>query len=299
MNGSFTVNSPARINGGSTAGSGNPGLLPYKSKNIDLSAEWYYGPSSYLSVGYFHKQVSDFIGTQFTNSTLFGLSNPGQGAIFKEAVAALGAGAPFAARTSASDPMGILDYVVANYPGAVFYNNGTPVGIIGQAGDPLLDFTITQPGNSDQVANISGWEFAIQHNFWNTGFGTILNYTIVNSDKTYDNTLRYTATQFAITGVSDSANAVLFYEKNGIQARLAYNWRAGFLSGYTTDPFYTEPYGQFDVSASYDIKPAFSVFMDGINITNANRRGHMRNDNIVTFAAPGYSRYSVGLRYKF
>src|SRR3546814_14024346 len=49
-------------------------------------------------------------------------------------------------------------------------------------GDPLLNFEITQPINSDQTAAIDGWEFALQHSFWDTGFGVILNYTIVNGD---------------------------------------------------------------------------------------------------------------------
>src|SRR3546814_15364312 len=51
-------------------------------------------------------------------------------------------------------------------------------------GDPLLNFEITQPINSDQTAAIDGWEFALQHSFWDTGFGVILNYTIVNGDAT-------------------------------------------------------------------------------------------------------------------
>lgn len=39
MQGGITVAQPLRPNGGSTASRGNPGLLPYKAKNIDLSAE--------------------------------------------------------------------------------------------------------------------------------------------------------------------------------------------------------------------------------------------------------------------
>lgn len=174
-----------------------------------------------------------------------------------------------------------------------------PRGIIGQANDPAVAFTTSQPGNSDQIAKLHGWEFALQHSFWDTGFGTILNYTIVKSDTAYDNTLRYTATQFAVTGVSDSANAVLYYDKNGLQARVAYNWRDGFLSGYGLDPFYVEPYGQFDVSASYEFTKGLTAFVEGINVTSADRKGHMRNDQTVFFAAPGYARYSAGLRFTF
>jgi outer membrane receptor protein involved in Fe transport len=92
---------------------------------------------------------------------------------------------------------------------------------------------------------------------------------------------------------------VLYYDKNGFQARVAYNWRDGFLSGYGFDPYYIDAYGQFDVSASWEFKKGMTAFVEGINITKADRRGHMRNDQTVFFAAPGYARYSAGLRYTF
>lgn len=289
MQGGLTVNSPARPDGGGTGSSGNPGLLPYKSKNIDLSAEYYYGPSSYASVGFFHKTVSNFIGTTTSQIPLFGLTNPAHGAAYQEAVAALGSSAT-AAQIGA--------YIQAHYP-ELYTTVGTDPAIIGAPGDPALVFTVGAPANSDQVAHLHGFEFALQHSFWNTGFGAILNYTIVKSDTHYDNALRYTVTQFAVTGVSDSANAVLYYDKNGIQARLAYNWRGSYLASYGLDPFYVEPYGQLDASASWEFRKNFTVFVEGINITNSDRRGHMRNDNTVYFAAPGYARYDIGLRVGF
>jgi TonB-dependent receptor len=290
MQGGITVAQPLRPNGGSTAGSGNPGLLPYKSKNIDLSAEWYYDKTSYVSVGFFHKNVSNFIANTTTQGPLFDLPNPAQGAAVAAARTALGGNPNFAA---------ILGWLATNRPSVVQLTNGVPSGIIGQAADPDVVFTVTQPGNSAQTAKLHGFEFAVQHSFWDTGIGAILNYTVVNSDTQFDNTLRYTETQFAVNGVSDSANAVLFYDKNGIQARIAYNWRDGFLSNYGFDPFYVDPYGQFDVSASWEFKKGLTVFVEGINITNADRRGHMRNDNTVFFAAPGYARYTGGLRFSF
>ncbi len=290
MQGGITVNQPLRPGGGSTAGSGNPGLLPYKSKNIDLSAEWYYGKDSYLSVGYFNKKVSNFIANTTVQGPLFNLTNPATGAAVQAARTALGGSPGFAA---------ILAYLAVNNPSVVEFSNGAPRGVLGRPSDPAVQFTITRPGNSDQVAKLNGWEFAIQHSFWDTGFGAQVNYTIVNSDTKFDNTLRYTATQFAVSGVSDSANAVVYYDKNGFQARVAYNWRDGFLSGYGFDPYYVEAYGQFDVSASWEFRKGMTAFVEGINITKADRRGHMRNDQTVFFAAPGYARYSAGLRYTF
>lgn len=290
MQGGITVGQPLRPGGGSTAGSGNPGLLPYKAKNVDLSAEWYYGKDSYVSVGFFHKKVSNFIANTTIQGPLFNLTNPATGAAVQAARTALGGSPGFAA---------ILAYLAVNNPSVVEFSNGTPRGILGRSGDPAVQFTITRPGNSDQVAKLNGWEFAVQHAFWDTGFGTQLNYTIVKSDTKFDNTLRYTETQFAVNGVSDSANAVLYYDKNGFQARVAYNWRDGFLSGYGFDPYYIEPYGQFDVSASWEFRKGMTAFVEGINLTKADRRGHMRNDQTVFFAAPGYARYSAGLRYTF
>lgn len=290
MQGGLTVNQPLRPNGGSTASSGNPGLLPYKSKNIDLSAEWYFGRESYVSVGFFRKEVSNFIANSTVQGPLFDLPNPAQGAAVQAARTALGGNPGFAA---------ILAYLAANNPSVVEFQNGVPRGILGQASDPDVVFTITRPGNSGQVAKLHGWEFAVQHSFWETGFGAQLNYTIVKSDTDYDNTLRYTETQFAVTGVSDSANAVLYYDKNGIQARVAYNWRDGFLGGYGFDPFYIESYGQWDASASWEFRKGMTVFVEGINITKEDRRGHQRNSQTVFFAAPGYARYAAGVRFTF
>jgi TonB-dependent receptor len=290
MQGGITVNQPLRPGGGSTAGSGNPGLFPYKSKNIDLSAEWYYGNDSYVSVGYFNKKVSNFIANTTVQGPLFNLTNPATGAAVQAARTALGGNPGFAA---------ILAYLAVNNPSVVEFSNGVPRGVLGRPTDPAVQFTINRPGNTTQVANLNGWEFAVQHSFWETGFGAQVNYTIVNSDTQFDNTLRYTATQFAVNGVSDSANAVLYYDKNGFQARVAYNWRDGFLGGYGFDPFYIDAYGQFDVSASWEFKKGMTAFVEGINITKADRRGHMRNDQTVFFAAPGYARYSAGLRVNF
>lgn len=291
MQGGITLAQPLRVGaGGSQASAGNPALLPYKSKNVDLSAEWYYDRASYVSVGFFNKKVSNFIANDTTQTPLFDLPDPSQGAAATAARQALGPNAGFDQ---------IVAWVQANRPADYVAGVGTAGGVAGRAGDPNVIFTFTQPSNSDQQARLWGWEFAIQHNFWDTGFGAILNYTVVNSDTGFDNTLPWTTTQFAVPGASDSANAVLYYDKNGLQARIAYNWRDRFLAGKDQDPYYIKSYGQFDASLSYEFKKGLTAFVEGINITNADRTGVRRNDRAIFFAAPGYARYSAGIRFTF
>ena len=53
-------------------------MLPYKSKNIDLSAEWYYSNDSYISAGFFHKKVRNFISQTQVNMPAFGLGQAGK-----------------------------------------------------------------------------------------------------------------------------------------------------------------------------------------------------------------------------
>ncbi|NIJ37159.1 TonB-dependent receptor [Sphingopyxis panaciterrae] len=286
MQGGRTIDTLFRVGGG-TGSLGNPGLIPYKSKNIDLSAEWYYGRDSYLSVGYFHKDVSNFISSTRIDYNSPGITTPVNGPRWQAALAALGADATLGE---------IRQYIINTFPDTVTGNtiNAAP-------GDPLVNFEITTPVNNDRTASINGWEFAIQHSFWDTGFGVILNYTIVNGDAIYDNAkpASVTVPQFALTGLSDSANAVAYYDKNGLQARVAWNWRDKFLQSSGPNPTYIEEYWQIDASASYEFIPGITGFVEAINLTGEGRRGHMRHKNNVTFVQPGFARYAAGVRFSF
>lgn len=51
---------------------GNPSLQPFKSTNYDLSLEWYISPVSYLSIGGFYKNLSDFLELQTLPVERFG-----------------------------------------------------------------------------------------------------------------------------------------------------------------------------------------------------------------------------------
>lgn len=284
IQGGLTLDSLFRAVDG-TGREGNPSLRPFTSTNFDISAEWYYGDDSYISVGYFRKDIENFIGSDVTGENYYGLTHPGQGNRAAEARAALG-GSP-----SAAD---LVAYYQANYPALVVDG-----AIVGASDDPLLTFLIERPVASDRTDSFEGLEFALQHTFGESGFGVIANYTIADTELSFDNTLSFRELQLAVTGVSDSANLVGFYDKNGLQARVAYNWRDKFLSGGGRNPFYVEDYYQIDANISYDIRDNFTVFAEGIDITGTDRRGHRRSVNNAFFMNPQKGRYAVGARYKF
>ncbi len=300
LQGGLTLNRQFGIAGGGGL-QGNPNLVPFLSRNIDVSLEWYYAPASYVSAGYFRKKVKNFINSQEVERSAFDLRNPADGPRFRAAQAALG---------GTTDVSRIRDYILRNFSGVEVTRDGmgNPVldvngyyqgRIFGLPEDGLVEFRVGTPFNSDQTATLYGFEFAVQHAFWDTGFGAQLNYTIVRGDAEFDNAANPNIGQFALAGLSDSANAVVYYDKGGLQARVAYNWRDKFYAGGNPNPFYVEAYGQFDASISYEFIPGLTAYVEGINLTGEGRRGHRRNENMVTFAQPGFARYMGGVRFNF
>ena len=298
IQGGQTLNQLARINGG-TGAQGNPALKPLESQNIDLSFEWYYAEGSYLSVGYFKKNIDNYVGISTITETPFNLPHPGQGAYFDEAVANA---------CPTADLTCVRNYIFDNHDGdpgvdmTGVDSNGNRTGTIaGQPGDPIATFDITVPANQ-KSAKLDGWEMALQHMFGDSGFGVYANVTLVDSDLTYDNHDR--GDQFALEGLSDSYNIVGFFEKNGWGVRAAYNWRDEFLTGRfdgtgLPNPVYTEPYGQLDLVASYSPNDKLTFQIEAINLTDEIQRLHGRNDNQALFVTQTGPRYMIGARYNF
>jgi TonB-dependent receptor len=178
----------------------------------------------------------------------------------------------------------------------------TAFDILPTAADPLWNFAVNTPVNNKK-AKIHGFEFGGQYFFGDTGFGVLANYTIVRGDIGYDVTSDPNVNQFALLGLSDSANGVLMYEKFGLSARLAYNWRDEFLSninqGAWRNPIYVEAYDQIDLSVGYDITDNFAVSFEAINLTGEDVRWHGRSDNQLWRLEDQGARYGLGARYKF
>ena len=300
-----------------TGTANNPALVPLQSDNLDLSLEYYFSESGYVSVGFFDKRVKNFIGNSVVNQNLFGIRNETGGPRAQAALAALKSGnfatddsALFTMVAMTEHPEGTTYQGTFYAGGASNYNASnaqhvafaTAFDILPAADDPLYTFAVNQPVNNKE-ARIHGFEFGGQYFFGDTGLGILANYTVVRGDVGYDVTSDPNVNQFALTGLSDSANAVLMFEKFGISARLAYNWRDEFLQninqGSWRNPIYVEAYDQIDLSVGYDINDHIAVSFEAINLTGEDIRWHGRSVNQLWRLEDQGARFALGARYKF
>jgi outer membrane receptor protein involved in Fe transport len=121
--------------------------------------------------------------------------------------------------------------------------------------------------------------------------------TIADGSAVYDNQLN--ESQFALAGLSDTRNFILFYDKYGLQARVAYNWRDGYYTGGDLKPGYQTEYEQWDANITYELTDDLVVFVEGINITNETFRSHGRSQYQTYGVGQIGARYNVGFRYNY
>ncbi|MET0246169.1 MAG: TonB-dependent receptor, partial [Sphingomonas sp.] len=304
-----------------TADKQDPALLPLVSDNFDVSVEWYYKPSSFVSIGFFNKNVRNFIGTQVTNGNLFGLRDPGSGAAGSRSGIALdylrtnniplsdinlfaytallvqnnGNQAAATAQFQANYSNGALD--------TAFYNQlATAVDVIGNASDPLVNFGISSPVNNRE-GNIHGFEIAWTHFFGNTGFGFAASYTKVDGDVNVNPYADPNVNIFALTGLGDSANLTGIYDKNGISARVSYNWRDKYLTatnqGGNRNPLFTDAFGTLDASISYDVSQNFSLSLEAVNLLSEPFRQYARTETNLVYVQELKPRFYLGARFRF
>lgn len=280
--------------GNLNANVGNSALKPYESQNLDLTWEYYYDEGSYAAIGYFRKIVENFITFSESEATFGDVRDPALGPRAAQAAADVAA--------AGGDPNDLAQLHAQMQINEIAAGRD-PNNIVGDEslGDPLALFKTTIPDNNE-AGVVDGWEIAVQHLFGDTGFGAQVNATFVNGDVEYD--VEQTGTAFALTGLSDSANLVAFYDKDGLQARIAYNWRDEFLAGIgqlriANEPTFTEAFGQWDANVSYDINENLTVFVEGLNLTGESLRQHGRWENQLVRAAEYGPRYAIGVRGQF
>jgi TonB-dependent receptor len=155
----------------------------------------------------------------------------------------------------------------------------------------LFDYEATVPGSGTQVFNVSGpVNFGSGYirgaeiggrTFFDflpgalAGFGAEANFTYVDSrvPSPFARDENNQPIQTTKQGLSRySYNLVGFFERWGLTARVAYNWRSDFLLTATGNgtgflPIYRRPYGQVDASLSYDISRNVAVSAFVVNLT--------------------------------
>ncbi len=164
------------------------------------------------------------------------------------------------------------------------------------------NYRISRLVNSDQ-ADIEGYEIALQHMFTSLpapfdGLGFIANKTFVDSESTADEE----GQSLPLIGLGDSSNLILFYEKDKIQFRVTYNKRDRFMQSKPRswrDGHYVDDYEQVDISGSYDINENFTIFFEGINVTNELYTTTAKYSNQYLDITETGARYSVGVRGTF
>lgn len=176
--------------------------------------------------------------------------------------------------------------------------NGTDL----QGKQVVYNFYDTRPRNGNK-GNVTGAEIAGNYAFPRTsflsGFGLGANYTRVQSSQQVVSP----GDCSEIEGLSkNSYNASAFYERYGLQARVAYNWRSKFLAvcqGLQGKPENTDDYGQVDFNIAYDLTPNFQVYLEGVNITNSYNYQYSVYKNRVLLDQSTGRRLLAGVRAKF
>jgi TonB-dependent receptor len=314
-------NRPSAVGGRPTGTSGNPNLKPLVSDNFDISLEWYFGRSSYVSAGFFVKKVKNFVGVGQVEQPLFGLRDPSSG------VAGSRSGTALTQLNSLGIP--VSDVSLFTLTALLIQNNGNlanatqqflanysngqlnqqfvdtvlaQTDIIANAADPLFNFSVATPINNRQ-GNVHGFEIQGQHFFGDTGFGVSGSFTKVYGDVNIDVGADPTQNVFALVGLSDNANITGIFEKYGLSARVAYNWRGKFLSqvnrGASRNPVFYKPFGTLDANISYDLTRNLSLSLEAVNILSEPVRTYARSTSELWFAQELKPRILAGARFKF
>lgn len=254
-----TVITTTRQGGDLRSTSGNAMLKPFSSENFDLSWEWYYDDVSYVSIGYFAKEVSSFI-VNVQEDITFTLPD---GSLLTDPSTGTDPGAPDAADTDAVFVNTIpINGETASVEGVEFsiqHSFGdTGFGIIFNA--TMVDSNAElDPSNINQV-------FAL------TGLSDSMNLVgFYEKDKVQ--------VRLAYNYRDQFVQKLTQVQGNG--------------------PTIVEDYSQLDLSAHYDITDAVSVFIEGINLTGEYLHKRGRYDNHLLQMEDSGTRWALGVRASF
>jgi len=279
---------------------GNPGLVPEEVTSIDLSVEWYFAPSSVVSVGYFHKERT-------------GLFFPTDSDPVEDANG-------FRDITPPCEDGGIFNPIADPN---VFAPPGTPPGVC---------VPTTQTINGSGVSTQQGVELAFQYDLaqfedklgWASGFGFITNLTkqkFGGSEEFFSAFSRPT-TIFNSLGATDvvtwrgdllnlsetAYNITVYYEKYDISARMRYTWREAYRSddyvGTSSPPWgfpvVNDDRGQLNASVNYYVNDNLNVGIEAVNLTEEDVNQYCVNEgSLLCYQGLTDRRITFGASYRF
>jgi TonB-dependent receptor len=283
---------------------GNPALVPEGVWSYDLSAEYYFSPSSLISVGLFHKNRTNL----FTDLQEDPPGNPAADGTLNIDV------------TAPCEDGGIFNPIADR-------NINSPIPGVG------ICVPFRTQANGEGSFTQTGLELAAQFDLssfedrlgWASGFGFIGNYTYQKpggSAQDFASNFRRIGGNrniFGNLGVTDplqqivqpnlsrnTYNATVFYEKYGLSARARYTWRSSYSLPASVEsfkagaPLINSARGQLNANVTYDINDSLSVGVEGINILQNDQQQYcVKDDTLLCFNGFTDRRLIAGLNYKF
>ncbi|MBD1388688.1 TonB-dependent receptor [Neiella sp. HB171785] len=304
---------------------GNPDLEPEEIWSYDLSLEYYFAPSAFMSIGFFHKERTNLIVLQ---------------------------------EESPDEPIGAGGQIERDVEapcenGGIFNPNVPPENYnVFSSREDTFGICVAKKSrfNASGTETQSGVEVAAQYDFsefedqlgWASGFGIIANYTYQDSGEGLDD--YYYATGLAgkqpgdsvnpnaidqILGRDDyfhqtettaddpvtkrvtlhklskhSYNFTLFYEKYDISARMRYTYRSEFTEELNrmrfNIPVIVGSRGQLNASVNYQLNENFTVGIEGVNLTKEDRtRWCFNEDTLLCEQSLTDRRITASLAGKF
>lgn len=247
---------------------GNTKLKPLVSTNLDFSYEWYFNPSSIVSVALFYKDMKNFeenVTTPYHYKdvrTQYDLQS-----------------ADLLLDFDANRTPGDADTCMPLRQVAGFFTQWRIE----------CDVANINTVKNGKGASIKGLEFGYTQSYdflpgvW-SGLGASINYTYQDSESDpaeIGSTGLYLKTLPQAYTPKHSANTTVFWEKDGLMLRLANRYNdvqlvnRGLIGGAT----WQEATNRLDFSSSYRINQNFSVTFQATNLTNDTRRTFFTSAN--------------------
>ena len=171
-------------------------------------------------------------------------------------------------------------------------------------GKPMVfaETTYTNKLSADVTGVTATWQQFLPY-----GFGVLINGTWMHSNANF-NSYNLSSNQFALTGVGNSANGTLFYQKGRWQARLTVNWQGkqllalGQVQGggaFGNEPVYEAPFTQMDFSTNYQVDKYLNVYCTANNLLNSVYQTYGRFQNQTLNLIDYGPSLTFGVRAKF